>query len=68
MGYLLILINQAAHQVEGMLVRRYGKKHGAGGLFFNAIICLFAMFFFVLTDKGGFYFPKELGCTALSAV
>ena len=60
MGYLLILINQAAHQVEGMLVRRYGKKHGAGGLFFNAIICLFAMFFFVLTDKGGFYFPKEL--------
>ena len=60
MGYLLILINQAAHQVEGMLVRRYGKKHGAGGLFFNAIICLFAMIFFVLTDKGGFYFPKEL--------
>ncbi|MBQ2708827.1 MAG: DMT family transporter [Clostridia bacterium] len=60
MGYLLILINQAAHQVEGMLVRRYGKKHGAGGLFFNAIICLFAMLFFVLTDKGGFYFPKEL--------
>ena len=60
MGYLLILLNQAAHQVEGMLVRRYGKKHGAGGLFFNAIICLFAMLFFVLTDKGGFYFPKEL--------
>ena len=60
MVYLLILLNQAAHQVEGMLVRRYGKKHGAGGLFFNAIICLFAMIFFVLTDKGGFYFPKEL--------
>lgn len=60
MGYLLILLNQAAHQVEGMLVRRYGKKHGSGGLFFNAIICLFAMIFFVLTDKGGFYFPKEL--------
>lgn len=60
MGFLLILLNQTAHQVESMLVRRYGKKHGAGGLFFNAIICLFAMIFFVLTDRDGFNFPGEL--------
>jgi len=60
MGFLLIFLNQTAHQLESMLVRRYGKKHGAGGLFFNAIICLFAMIFFVLTDRDGFFFPREL--------
>ena len=53
MGFLFICLNQAAHQVEGMLVRRYGRKHGAGGMFFNAIICLFSMFFFVITDRDG---------------
>ncbi len=60
MGILLICINQAAHQLEGMLVRRYGKKHGAGGLFFNAIICLFAMIFFIFSDRDGLHFSGEL--------
>ncbi len=60
MGILLICINQVAHQIEGVLVRRYGKKHGSGGLFFNAILCLFAMLFFILSDRNGFTFPSEL--------
>ncbi len=60
MGTLLIILNQIAHQGEGMVIKNYGKKHGSGGMFFNAIICLFSMLFFVVTDKGGFYFPKEL--------
>lgn len=60
MGILLIVLNQIAHQVEGMIVRSYGKKYGSGGMFFNAIICLAAMLFFVVTDKNGFCFPKEI--------
>ncbi|MBQ4625208.1 MAG: DMT family transporter [Clostridia bacterium] len=60
MGFLLIILNNAAHQVEGMLTRRYGNKHGAGGMFFNAVVCLFSMLFFVLTDRDGFYFPGAL--------
>ena len=60
MGALLLAIDMIAQQGESMIVRRYGKKHGAGGMFFNAIICLFAMVFFFLTDKGGLCFPKEL--------
>lgn len=60
MGFLLIILNNAAHQVEGMLTRRYGVRYGAGGMFFNAVTCLFSMIFFVLTDRNGFYFPGEL--------
>lgn len=60
MGALLLAIDMIAQQGESMIVKRYGKKHGAGGMFFNAIICLFAMVFFFLTDKNGLCFPKEL--------
>ena len=60
MGALLLIIDMIAQQAEVMTVRAYGKKHGAGGTFFNAIICLFAMVFFFATDKGGLCFPVEL--------
>lgn len=60
MGTLLIVLEQFIVQSESMIVRRYGKKYGDGGMFFNAFICLFASVFFLLTDKGGLYFPKEL--------
>ena len=53
---LYVLLNEG----EGVVVKNYGKKYGSGGLFFNAIICLFSMVFFVVTDKGGLVFPKEL--------
>lgn len=43
-----------------MIVRRYGRKYGAGGMLFNAILCLFSAVFFVLTDKNGLVFTKEL--------
>lgn len=55
---LLICLVVALNQAEGMIVRRHGKKHGEGGMFFNAIVCLFAMVFFLV--KGiieGFNFP-----------
>ena len=55
-GMILILAGLTVHQFEAMLVKRYGKKHGAGGMFFNAIICMFAMVYFFVTDKGGLQF------------
>ena len=60
MGILLITITSLLQQAEGMTMRRYGKKHAVGGMFFNAIISLAAMVFFFLTDKNGLCFPKEL--------
>ena len=60
MGILLLLVNQAVYQGYGMITRHYFRKRGSGGLFFNAIICLFSMLFFVVTDKGGFNFSREL--------
>lgn len=60
MGVLLIILNQVTHQSEAMIVRRYGKKYGNGGMLFNAILCLFAALFFVVTDKNGLVFTTEL--------
>ncbi|MBQ4087599.1 MAG: DMT family transporter [Clostridia bacterium] len=60
MGVLFITISALLQQAEGMTMRRYGKKHSVGGMFFNAIISLAAMVFFFLTDKNGLHFPKEM--------
>lgn len=60
MGYLFVVLGKALHQAEGMLTRRYSKKYGESGFFFNGVICLFAMVFFFLTDPGGLAFPGEL--------
>ena len=59
-GMLLVFLGLMAHQFETMIVKHYGKKHQSGGMFFNAIICLFAMIYFIVTDKGGFQFPKGI--------
>lgn len=60
MGIILMLTGIFIHLGESMVVRRYGKKYDNGGMFFNAIICLFSVIFFVATDKGGLCFPTEL--------
>ena len=60
MAILYLLFYQLANQGEVMLVRRYGKKYGAGGFLFNGVICLFAMIFFVVTDSGGLNFAPGL--------
>ena len=60
MGYLFLILKAFAHQGETMVVKKYGQKHQVGGMFFNAVICLFSMIFFAVTDKDGFNFPKEL--------
>lgn len=60
MGTFLIVASLVAHQLETIVVKSYGDKKKLGGEFFNSIICFFSMLFFIITDKGGFYFPFPL--------
>lgn len=60
MGTFLIVASLIAHQAEVIIVKSYGDRKKNGGEFFNAIICIFSMLFFVVTDKNGFYFPAPL--------
>ncbi|MBO5454117.1 MAG: EamA family transporter [Clostridia bacterium] len=59
-GMLLVLASLTVHQFEAMIVKHYGKKYGKGGMFFNAFICLFAMIYFIITDKDGLQFTPQL--------
>ena len=56
-GMLVVLGGLMAHQFEAMIVKKYGAKYGKGGMFFNAILCLSATLYFIITDKGGFELP-----------
>lgn len=60
METFLIAASLLAHQLEVIFIKSYGDKKKYGGEFFNAIICFFSMLFFIVTDKGGFYFPAPL--------
>lgn len=60
MGVLYLLVNVFANQGETILVRRFGRKYGAGGMLFNAVICLFAMIFFLVSDSNGFCFNPDI--------
>lgn len=60
MVVLYVLAHHLAHQGETMLVRRYGRKYGAGGMLFNGVICLFAMIFFLLSDLDGLHFVSGI--------
>lgn len=60
---LVMLLSTALTQAEGVIVKRYGKKHKIGGMFFNAIICAFAAVFFIVKEtviKGGIEVPAAL--------
>lgn len=60
MGYFLVLLYCLFNLGEGILVKNYAKKHGSGGMLMNAIIAIFSFFFFLVSDRGGFYSPKEM--------
>ena len=60
MGIFILLCSSILHQTESMLVKNYEKKYGGGGLLFNALMSLFALVYFVLSEKEGFYFPTNL--------
>ncbi len=62
---IVMFISLILNQVEGIVVKEYGKRHKIGGMFFNAIICAFAGVFFIIkeaffTTGNQFYFPVEL--------
>ena len=60
MVVLYMIAHHLAHQGETMLVRRYGRKYGAGGMLFNGVICLFAMLFFLISDLDGVHFVSGI--------
>lgn len=60
MAILYLLVNIFANQGETILVRKYGRKYGEGGMLFNAVICLFAMLFFFISDTNGFHIRSEI--------
>ena len=64
-GLLIIIAKLFVHQGEAMIVKNYGKKHGSGGMFFNAIICLFSMLYFIVSDKNGIEIPPRILCYGL---
>ncbi len=72
-GLIYIFAGTLVHQLEAIVVKNYGKKHGKGGMFFNAFLCLFAVVYFVvsdlLLDKSGFQLPPAvLLCGALTSI
>ena len=60
MGYLLIVLKTVANIGESVLIKKYNEKHTAGGMFFTGILSLFALVFFLASDKNGLVFPAEM--------
>lgn len=60
MAVLLIVLKTLVHMVEGTLIKKYNSKHSEGGFIFTAIVSLFSMIFFIVTDRNGLAFPPEI--------
>ena len=60
LGYLLILLFSVLNLCESIVVKRYAHRHGSGGPILNSITALFALVFFLVTDKGGFFVPDGM--------
>ena len=60
LAWLLVLLSSGTSLIEGTLIKKYNAKHTKGGFIFTAMVSLFSMLFFVLTDKGGLVFPAEM--------
>lgn len=56
----LSVLSNLVHQVEGILIKKYNTRYDKGGSVFIAIVSLFSMIFFVITDKGGFDFRLSM--------
>lgn len=67
MAYLLILVSTFTSLLEGILIKKYNSRHSKGGFIFTALVSLFSMFFFLITDKGGFHCPAGMIWYALVA-
>lgn len=60
LAILLVIISCSTSLVEGILIKKYNSRHTKGGFIFTAMVSLFSMLFFVITDKGGFDFSSEM--------
>lgn len=67
MAILLILLSNCANLAEGIFIKKYNSRHDKGGFLFTALISLFAMVFFLITDTGGLHFPPELFLYGIAA-
>ncbi|MBR2339928.1 MAG: EamA family transporter [Clostridia bacterium] len=66
---LLIVAASAVGLVEGIAIKKYNKKHDKGGFIFTALISLFSMLFFIITDKGGIEIvPQMLPYSIISGI
>lgn len=60
MVFLLMTMASLLKMVEGALIKKYNSKHSEGGFIFSGIVTLFAMLFFVITDKNSLEFLPEV--------
>ncbi len=60
MSALLILITTFTSLAEGIFIKKYNSKHYVCGFIFTALISLFSMMVFVISDKDGFNFSPRL--------
>ncbi len=65
MGAVLIILGTLTSLTEAFLTKQYNKKHSKGGFVFTAIVSLFSMLWFVITDSNGFSAPLEIWLYAL---
>ena len=59
-AFLLIVFANTISLLESTAIKKYNAKHTKGGFVFTAMVSLFSMIFFVITDKGGFDFRAEM--------
>ncbi len=67
MAIILMIINSIFGLGEGIFIKKYNSKHNVGGFIFTALVSLFSMLFFLITDKGGFNAPASLWGYAIIA-
>ncbi len=56
----LIVLSTGVHQLEGVMTRKYNEKNKQGGFLFTAMVSLFAMLFFLVSDRNGLQFSAQL--------
>lgn len=67
MALILIITKTLINMVEGALIKKYTAKHSNGGFLFMAVVSLFSMLFFLISDKNGLIFPREVWIYAIPA-
>lgn len=56
----LIVLSTGVHQLEGVMTRKYNEKNKQVGFLFTAMVSLFAMLFFLVSDRNGLQFSAQL--------